>query len=143
MIGIDGGCGIKEDGQLNALVLRGSDPLETETVCCDGFPVRTAGQDQDESAAYIEIDFRDGEISILEEGPEFSLVEHHSTGYRLEVLNSRMWAREGSRAKCEFSDYALPIQKGDRLSVVQQTSKGYLVKKDGCCGWYFGAFQDA
>lgn len=142
MIGIDGGCGVKDVGQLNALILRGLDPLETETVFCDGFPVQTAGRDQEASETCIHIDFRDGEITILEEGPEFSLAEHNSTGYRLDVLNSSMWAREDNRAKCEFTDCMLRVKKGDRLSVVRRTSKGYLVKKDGCCGWYFGTLED-
>jgi len=31
------------------------------------------------------------------------------------------------------------VKPGDTLSVIQNTSRGWLVKKDGVTGWYGGA----
>ena len=43
---------------------------------------------------------------------------------------------------CEdTSDYRLAVEPGDRLSIVEETSRGRLVKKDGVTGWYFGRLK--
>ena len=35
----------------------------------------------------------------------------------------------------------LPLSPGDVVSVVEETSRGYLVKHKGVSGWYFGALR--
>ena len=41
--------------------------------------------------------------------------------------------------RCEDStDYRLPVEPGDALSIVRATSRGYLAKKAGVTGWYTG-----
>ena len=35
----------------------------------------------------------------------------------------------------------LAVEPGDRLSIVEETSRGRLVKKDGVTGWYFGRLK--
>ena len=42
----------------------------------------------------------------------------------------------------DFTDYALPVKKGDRLSVVKVTSRGIIAKKDGVTGWYYGKIKE-
>ena len=36
------------------------------------------------------------------------------------------------------TDYVLPLKKGDRVRVVEKTSRGCLVKHGGTSGWYYG-----
>ena len=51
--------------------------------------------------------------------------------------------RDGDRLWCEDStDYRLPVEPGDRLSLVVRTSRGCLMKKNGVTGWYFGRLGD-
>ena len=59
-------------------------------------------------------------------------------GRELWVLNA--YLRQGPNGLwCEDStDYRLPVAPGDRLTVVWQTKDGFLCKKDGVTGWYFG-----
>ena len=43
---------------------------------------------------------------------------------------------------CDSTDYHLPVTPGDSLSLVARTSRGYLMKKNGVTGWYFGRLAD-
>ena len=40
----------------------------------------------------------------------------------------------------EVTDYRLPVQPGDKLSLIdpQRCAFGYFCKKDGVIGWYAG-----
>ena len=45
----------------------------------------------------------------------------------------------GEFCKCNDStDLALELSPGDKVSVVEETSRGYLVKHNGTSGWYWG-----
>ena len=79
---------------------------------------------------------------MLEPGEEFSLCRHLESGRELYILTSYL-RRDGDRLWCEDStDYCLPVLPGDRLSLVAQTSRGYLMKKNGVTGWYSGRLAD-
>jgi protein phosphatase len=57
----------------------------------------------------------------------------------MDILTRDLW-ENGEGVFCEDStDYLLPVQPGDLLSVIQSTSRGWLVKKGGVTGWYRGA----
>ncbi len=138
IISIDGGCGLKPDGQLNALIIPHINSENFSFEAYDEFPVAYARTAQEKSQKSINIRFTDKKITILEEGEEFSLVEHKSTCYRLWVLNSFI-LKSGEDAECDdYTDYRVPVCAGEKLSIVQKTSRGYLVKKDGVSGWYQG-----
>lgn len=141
IISLDGGCGLKLDGQLNALIIPSIDSTEFDIVSYDGLPVGTAINSQRASADPINIRYSDNQIEVLGEGYEFSYCEHISTGRRLYILNTYIH-RHDTITTCEdFTDYLLPISPGDTISVVQRTSKGYLIKKGGISGWYCGGLK--
>lgn len=138
IISIDGGCGLKLDGQLNVLIIPSIDSKEITYDFYDDFPVAYAQTLQEESAASINVRYIDNEIKILEKGEEFSLAEHKSSGHRLWILNDFIYSFDAN-ARCEdCTDYKIPINIGDKLSIIKKTSKGYFVKKDGVSGWYNG-----
>ena len=72
------------------------------------------------------------------EGEETSLCRHRETGRVLSILNR--YLRQGPDGLwCEDStDYALPVSPGDTLTVVAATKEGFLCKKEGVTGWYYG-----
>ena len=41
----------------------------------------------------------------------------------------------------DCTDYILPLRPGDRVSVVEECSKGYFVKHNGISGWYYGRLK--
>ena len=138
---IDGGCTLKADGQLNALILPRKPGEDFSYVACDGFPVMTALEDQEPSKDPVNIRWGRSRLEVLEEGPEFCRCRHLETGRELDILTQYLH-RDEKGVSCEDStDYRLPVRAGDRLSVVRRTSRGNLCKKDGATGWYFGRLQ--
>lgn len=143
IISIDGGCGLKRDGQLNMLIIPDMNCTEEEitSLYCDDFKAVKALDFQEESKDSIHIHWGDNKVQVLWRGEEFSRVEHISSGYRLEMKNEYLYDLQevSGEAKCkDYTDYLLPVKPGDELSLICKTREGYLVKKDGVTGWYKG-----
>lgn len=138
IISIDGGCVLKVDGQLNALIIPGEDSTAFTWDAYDGLPTVTALDPQAPSADSVNIRWGRSRLELLNRGEELSLCRHLETGRELLVLNR--YLRDGPRGLwCEDStDYRLPVAPGDILSLVAQTKTGFLCKKSGVTGWYFG-----
>lgn len=143
IISIDGGCVLKADGQLNALVIPGPYGEDFAWVRYDDCPVGVALDSQAESTDPLIVHWTDHDVDILQRGEEFSLCRHKATGRTLRVLSKYLKNHHG-RDWCEDStDYCLGVEPGDILSVVEETSQGWLVKKDGVTGWYLGRLKRA
>ena len=140
IIAIDGGCGLKDDGQLNLLVIPDMDcPINAITYFAyDDLPIYRAKKEQEASTDSIHIRWTDNNIHVLERREDFTFVEHSSSGRRLWVYNAYLY---GENHCDDYTDYVLPVQCGDKLSLILQTSMGSLVKKDGVSGWYFGELE--
>lgn len=138
IISIDGGCVLKADGQLNALIIPDRDSEDFTWVSYDGLPEAVALDSQEESKDPLNIRWSDRYVEVLRREEEFSWCCHPASGRELYILND--YLREDPRGTwCEDStDYRLPVSPGDRLRVVKQVKGGALVKKDGVTGWYFG-----
>ncbi len=143
IVSIDGGCVLKADGQLNALILPSEASEEFSWMAYDGLPTAVALDGQQASTDSVNIRWGRSRLELLEEGEELSLCRHVETGRILPILNHYLrWDDRG--LWCEDStDYALPVAPGDELSVVFSTKKGHLCKKDGVTGWYYGRFDRA
>ena len=142
IISIDGGCVLKMDGQLNALILPSEESEDFQWVAYDGLPSVTALDSQPPSQDSINIRWGHTSLELLEKGEELSLCRHLESGRELLILNR--YLREGPNGLwCEDStDYRLPVSPGDRLKLVAATKKGCLCKKDGVTGWYYGRLSD-
>ena len=142
IISIDGACVLKIDGQLNALMLPSEDSEDFSWTCWDGLPTARALDPQEASADSLNIRWGRSALGLLEEGEEFSLCRHRETGRELYILNA--YLRQGQDGlECEDStDYRLPVAPGDRLTVVRTTKRGFLCKKEGVTGWYYGRLSD-
>lgn len=142
IISIDGGCSLKRTGQLNVLIIPSEDSEAFSFIGFDGFPVKRALDAQQASEQPFSIRYIDSRVRVLKREKEFSLVEHTRTGRRLWVMNANLLST-GRNARCDdCTDYHLPVSPGDKLSVLQETTRGYLVKKDGTTGWYCGRLAD-
>jgi protein phosphatase len=87
------------------------------------------------------INWLDNKIDVLVKQKEFSYCQHNTSKHRMWILNKYIY-REKDGYHCEDStDYHLPVRPGDRVSVVEETGRGYLIKKDGITGWYYGELE--
>lgn len=138
IISIDGGCVLKDDGQLNALVIPFDGSEDFSYIAYDSLPKRTVITPQSRSDRSYYIRWGDNRVRVIERGEEFSLCEHVRTGYQMYILTKYLYG-DSVYCKCnDCTDYILPLREGDTVSVTEETSRGFLVKHNGVSGWYFG-----
>ena len=83
----------------------------------------------------------DSRVQVLERGKEFSHCRHIRTGYEMDILTKYLFTEEEYTNCNDCTDYILPINAGDELRIVEETSRGFFVKRNGVSGWYFGRLQ--
>lgn len=140
IISIDGGCVLKQDGQLNALIIPDIERDGFTWESYDGLPLVTALAHQAPSPDPLNIRWSDSAVEVLREEGDCCWCRHLSTGRELWVLKEYIYPRRADGLiHCEDStDYLLPIEPGDTLALVRRCSRGLLVKKNGVTGWYLG-----
>ena len=145
IVSLDGGCVLKDDGQLNALILPDlSDPApETFSFAYyDPFPSAEVLEEQEESSSSYYIRWGDSEVQVLERGEEFSRCRHVRTGYEMDILTKYLFTGDPVTGCNDCSDYRLPLCRGDRVDIIERTSRGFYVKHNGVSGWYLGALKE-
>ena len=142
IINIDGACVLKDDGQLNCLIIPDITKDEFSFAAYDPFPVRRVLSDQAGSKHSTYIRWGDSRVQVLERGAEFSRCRHVRTGYELDILTKYLFS-DGEFTDCnDCTDYVLPLKAGDLVGVVEVCSRGYFVKHEGVSGWYFGELAE-
>lgn len=138
IISIDGGCVLKDDGQLNALIIPYNGSTDFEFEAYDRFPLRRVKRAQRGSEKSIYVRWGDNCVRVLERGDEFSRCLHIRTGYELDILTKYLYG-DSQEVRCnDCTDYILPLEVGDEISIVVETSRGYIAKHKGTSGWYHG-----
>ena len=139
---IDGGCVLKLDGQLNALVIPDINGEEMGVASYDGLPRLIALDAQEASGDPVNIRWSDSVVEVLGEDRDCVLVRHASTGRQLWLPQDFVstW-RDGRTHTEDATDYRLPVSPGDELALVRRTHRGCLMKKGGVTGWYLGRTQ--
>ncbi|MDE6589796.1 MAG: metallophosphoesterase [Oscillospiraceae bacterium] len=144
IVSIDGGCVLKVDGQLNALIIPDINGDGMDFTAYDDLKQVTALDGQEASGDPLNIRWSDSVVEPLEERGDCVLARHPSSGRTLWLPRDFLVTRRDGRLHTEdATDYRLPVSPGDRLSVVRETRRGLLVKKDSVTGWYFGRAEPA
>ena len=138
VIAIDGGCALKIGAQLNALVIpqKNASMQECSVETYDDFPSFVASRNQEHQKATISIKYFDSEVKVLEEQEDVALVQHVSSGVEFWEPITYLYKKANGVFSGDFTNTWLEIRKGDIIKVVERTSKGMIVKKDGMLGWY-------
>lgn len=142
IVSIDGGCVLKLDGQLNALLIPDITGEGLDCAWYDGLEQVTALDGQWASPDPVNIRWSDSVVEVLAEDGDCLFCRHPSSGRELWLPRdfvSQRW--DGKLHTEDATDYHLPVAPGDKLSLVCETSRGLLVKKDGVTGWYTGRIQ--
>ena len=142
IISLDGGCVLKDDGQLNGLIIpfEGSEDFSFEAY--DPFPTATVKDYQPESSRSYYIRWGDNKVQVLERGEEFSRCRHVRTGYEMDILTKYLYS-DSEESECNDStDYRPELFPGDTVSITERTSRGFLIKHNGTSGWYFGDLEE-
>ena len=139
VVAIDGGCGLKEGAQLNALLIPNAyaDLKDVTFAAYDDLPVIKATKAQTAKERTVVIRYFNCKVEVLEDYKDVKRVRHVSSGKEFVVPGSYLYSRDGNMSNCsDFSDAYLEVAEGEKLSVVKETSVGCIVKKAGVIGWY-------
>ena len=136
---IDGGCVLKVDGQLNALIIPDINGDDLDFMAYEALEPVTALDAQEASSDPVNIRWSDSVVEMLSEDGGCVLVRHPTSGRELWLPQDFVcrW-RDGRIHTEDATDYRLPVEPGDVLYTVRETHRGRLVKKDFITGWYFG-----
>lgn len=135
VISIDGGLDTWGCGQLNALIIH-NDTFSYQSA--DNLPVILAENTQPASGGELSIVWvKDKEIELIEAGAEFSICKHTRTGKTIELSNISINKEENGGLWCSLdTDYYLPVDVGDEITVLYTFSDRVYAKKDGIIGYY-------
>lgn len=141
IISIDGGNILEADGQLNAVLFE--DAYTEDFICtaADDLPKACALTAQEEGKESFHIRWLDSEVRVLKKENEFAYCEHSSTKRRMWIPRNFLYEHNGTLHTQEISDYQPKIKPGDIFSVHRETSRGYLIKRNGISGWYYGTIK--
>ena len=139
---IDGGCVLKLDGQLNALIIPDVCGDELDFTAYDGLAPVTALDAQEASPDPVNIRWSDSVVEVLSEDGDCVRVRHPSSGRELWLPRDFVsrWRDRQTHTE-DATDYRLSVEPGDTLYLVRETGWGRLVKKDHVTGWYFGRIK--
>lgn len=139
IVSIDGGCVLKLDGQLNALIIPDITADDMTYTAFDGLPVVRALDDQAPSAQPLNIRWSDSAVEVLYTQGDCARCRHISTGREMWILSEYLYRGADGRMHTEdTTDYCLPVRAGERLALVRHSSRGAMVKRHGETGWYMG-----
>ncbi len=141
IISIDGGCTLKDDGQLNCLIIPDIDSEDFAFQAYDPFPAAVALEDQPGGTRSYYIRWGDSQVQVLQRGAEFSRCRHLRTGYEMDILTKYLFTDQPVTGCNDSTDYVLPVSAGDELRIVEETSRGILAKRNGISGWYAGKYR--
>ena len=139
IVSLDGGCAVKRDGQLNAVVMPEIGSEDFEIVWYDDFPLTTVLEDSAGSTEAFYVRWNNRHVEKLEDTKEESLVRFLGTGEERWIPKPYLWD-EGEGLSCsDYTDYELPLKAGEQVSLLGKYRNGFLVRRDGVLGWYKGA----
>ena len=138
VICIDGGTGVKQISQLNALIIESKDGVvsyQTESMQ----PLKSAQVLNDEyyeEKVVSKIAFPYFEVEILEKGKEFSYCRQLETENTLYIKNEFLYERN-NKTYCldDYTDAFLSLKKGDIVKVIGLYSEYAYVIYNNKVGW--------
>lgn len=130
IISIDGGNNIRTLGQLNLLSITKD---SYDSIYVDSYEKATVVNKQiNEQKDSFAVTFQESEIEILEQFDTYCIAKQLSSGKEGICFNSYC---SNGHFYGEMSDYILPVEEGDCVSVYQICGEYTLAKKDGIVGW--------
>lgn len=140
IISLDGGMGLKDNGQLNLLAMDSWQSENFSLYTWDGLPRITAleAQSASEDSLYLHWAREPVTVTLLETQGDMARIVYKDH----EMLIPAAFLREeNGQIFCDdVTDYLLPVAPGDTLHPILTTSYGVYAKKGGVTGWYRGKY---
>lgn len=134
---IDGGCVLKDAGQLNAMIIPDANTDDFTFESYDALETFVAPHDQAEKLPTVSVLYTDRAVDVLEHGAEMSVVRLKSSGEVISAPTLMLYAHGGEWDLDDYTDYEFPVKAGDVLKRVYTFSdRIYAKDAQGRVGWY-------
>ncbi|MBR6571747.1 MAG: metallophosphoesterase [Clostridia bacterium] len=140
IISLDGGCGVRGDGQLNLVIIPDRRSNAYEYLTWDALPRITALDAQEASAECIYIRWGEDAVEVLEQLDGMKRILRK--GREMIIPDVFFWEEKGKTYCSNYTDCRLQVDVGETLTLIKTTPCGCYVKKDSCIGWYTGRYQN-
>lgn len=138
IIAVDGGCGVRGDGQVN-LVITDWEGKRFSHLYAMEKPVVQALDIQKASVMARNIPYDDPVVQLVQKEEKWALVRHH--GYEMRIPIHFLQGDEREWRCYNMTDYRLPVQPGDVIHLIFEHDGIAYCKKNDVCGWYEGRYQ--
>lgn len=139
IISLDGGMGLKDNGQLNLLIMdRYSRRFHYEA--WDNLPAVTALEAQEASETSFYLHWAREPVTVTPLHDEGDMTRILYQGHELLVPSKCLSQKDGLTYCDDVTDYHLPVSPGDTLKIIYTTSYGCYAKKGSITGWYCGKY---
>ncbi len=136
---IDGGCGVRGDGQLNLVITDWQAAGFTHLSATDKEKI-VAVDGQNPSATCRNIRWQDPDVALMEKGEKWATVLHH--GYAMKIPLHFLQGDKENGWKCyNLTDHRLSVQPGDMMDLIFEHDGIAYCKNHDICGWYEGRYQ--
>lgn len=129
---IDGGNGVKLEGQLNALIL---DQGKTECIWVDELRSARVQKEQVASENPIFISWAKREVIKLETKGQWCYCEHLASKRKCWLPLSYLYEEDGKTCCMDFTNYLLPVKVGDEVRIIEEKGDYVFAKLNGVVGW--------
>ncbi|MBD5424245.1 MAG: serine/threonine protein phosphatase [Allobaculum sp.] len=142
---IDGGNQVKRAGQLNALIFWNDDftfeHLRFESVD-DLLRVSVKHTTHPSTPDPFFVTWADGKVDILEDHSKYVLAYSPALEREIEVDKAFLTQDGDSMRASNFTNYEMPLEKGEIVSVVNLWDDKAQIKKNGQLGWTYRSNLD-
>lgn len=138
IIAIDGGCGVRGDGQLNLLITDWEGKRFSHLSAMDKPMIKVLNAQQP-SAYSHNIPYHDPVVELIKREENWALVRHHM--YEMKIPAHFLQGDESQWRCYNMTDYRLPVEPGDELRLIFEHDGIAYCKKKDVCGWYEGPYQ--
>lgn len=142
IISLDGGMGLKDNGQLNLLIMDKTAPERFRYEAWDDLPVIRALEAQDASEDSFYLHWARDPVTVTPISAENDMTRVLYQGHELLVPSHCLHEKDGLTYCDDVTDYRLPVSPGDTLKLIYTTFYGCYAKKGSITGWYCGRYQE-
>lgn len=136
---IDGGCGVRGDGQLNLMITDWEGKRFESLSATDKEKVQALdGQKPSEKCRNIR--WQDPGVDLIQKGEKWARIAHH--GYEMDIPLHFLEGDAQNGWKCyNLTDHRLAVQPGEVMDLIFEHDGIAYCKKENVCGWYEGRYQ--
>lgn len=141
IICMNGGISEKRDGQLNALVIPNMNSTDFQTFYEDNLPKGRILNSQAAGEFCNTLSWPNNVVIPLRRTSDFVYCKQDRTDKNFWIPAKYLREINGVWYADDISDYQLRVTFEDIVSIVEETSRGFIIKKDGVTGWYYGLLE--